>query len=265
MFKDRLISGIILVLIALTTGIMGGGVFAITILAVSLVGLNEIYKIVEIQNKLPGFLGYLSTIICYGALYLGYQDILMLSSLMFLILLMAAYVFTFPRYKSNQIVTAFFGYVYVSIMLSFLLQTRMLESGVFTVWLVFLCSWGCDTSAYCVGMLFGKRKLAPILSPKKSVEGAVGGVIGAAAFGFLYAVCVNKFSSIEVSGILYALICANGAMISMIGDLAASAIKRDNDIKDYGNLIPGHGGVLDRFDSVIFTAPVIYYLVLYLM
>ena len=127
------------------------------------------------------------------------------------------------------------------------------------VWLVFLSSWGADTCAYCVGRLFGKHKMAPVLSPKKSVEGAVGGVIGAGLLGFIFA---HVFHEPTVA---YAVICAAGALISMVGDLAASAIKRDKGIKDYGKLIPGHGGVLDRFDSVIFTAPVIYFLSLILI
>ena len=96
--------------------------------------------------------------------------------------------------------------------------------------------------------------MAPVLSPKKSEEGAVGGVVGAALLGIIYA-AVTKGPIVE-----YAVICAVGALISMVGDLAASAIKRNQGIKDYGKLIPGHGGILDRFDSVIFTAPVIYFL-----
>ena len=103
--------------------------------------------------------------------------------------------------------------------------------------------------------------MAPVLSPKKSVEGAVGGVAGAALLGVIYAFAVNGGNSVPQ----FALICAAGAVISMIGDLAASAIKRDKGIKDYGTLIPGHGGILDRFDSVIFTAPVIYFLHLLLV
>ena len=101
--------------------------------------------------------------------------------------------------------------------------------------------------------------MAPVLSPKKSVEGAVGGVAGAVLLGVIFAL-VTRGPVWE-----YALICGVGALISMVGDLAASAIKRNMDIKDYGKLIPGHGGVLDRFDSVIFTAPVIYYLAVILM
>ena len=153
-----------------------------------------------------------------------------------------------------MVVAAFFGMVYVAVMLSFIYLTRSLPDGKFLVWLIFLCSWGCDTCAYCVGMLIGKHKMAPVLSPKKSIEGAVGGVVGAALLGVIYAAATQgKMAE-------YALICAVGALISMVGDLAASAIKRNQNIKDYGKLIPGHGGILDRFDSVIITAPVIYYL-----
>ena len=150
--------------------------------------------------------------------------------------------------------SAFFGVVYVAVMLSFILLTRNLPDGKFIVWLTFLCSWGCDTCAYCVGMLIGKHKMAPVLSPKKSVEGGIGGVVGAGLLGVIYA------AAIQGPMVEYAVICGIGALISMVGDLAASAIKRNQGIKDYGKLIPGHGGILDRFDSVIFTAPVIYYL-----
>lgn len=145
-------------------------------------------------------------------------------------------------------------------MLSYVYQTRMLPDGGVAVWLIFLSSWGCDTCAYCVGMLIGKHKMAPKLSPKKSVEGGVGGVFGAALLGALFSLAMNHWAQAEVSPAFYALICGIGGIISQIGDLAASAIKRNHEIKDYGKLIPGHGGILDRFDSVIFTAPVVYYL-----
>ena len=160
----------------------------------------------------------------------------------------------------------FFGLFYVALMLSYVYQTRMLPQGAFLVWLIFLCSWGSDTCAYCVGMLMGKHKMAPKLSPKKSVEGGIGGILGAALFGAVYGLAINRFASGADANVLhYAIICGIGSMISQVGDLAASAIKRNHDIKDYGKLIPGHGGILDRFDSVIFTAPIIYYLSVMLM
>ena len=182
-----------------------------------------------------------------------------------LILVMAVYVFAFPKYVSEQVMTAYFGVFYVAIMLSYIYQTRLLKDGLFLVGLVFLCSWGCDTCAYCVGVLIGKHKMAPKLSPKKSIEGGIGGLAGAALLGALYALAINKWGGASAGVGEYAMICFVGGIISMIGDLAASAIKRNHEIKDYGKLIPGHGGILDRFDSVIFTAPVIYYLAVALM
>ena len=170
------------------------------------------------------------------------------------------YVFTFPKYQAEQIASAVFSFLYAPVMLSFIDFTRMLDKGIYLVWLVLICSWGSDTCAYCVGMLIGKHKMSPVLSPKKSIEGAIGGVVGAALLGGIYAAVVGAHLEAENPIITYAVICAVGALISMVGDLAASAIKRNHDIKDYGKLIPGHGGILDRFDSVIFTAPVIYFL-----
>ena len=257
MFKTRLISGIFLVLAALLTIISGGYVLFVTLLCVSLLGIQELYKAMDVHKDGVGLLelaGYLGAILYYASLLLGFERYGMMAVLLGLVLLMFVYVFTYPKYEADQVMSAFFGIVYVAVMLSFIFLTRNLEAGKFLVWLIFLCSWGCDTCAYCVGMLIGKHKMAPVLSPKKSVEGAVGGVVGAAALGAIYA-AVTHGPVVE-----YAVICAVGALISMVGDLAASAIKRNQGIKDYGKLIPGHGGILDRFDSIIFTAPIIYYM-----
>jgi len=180
-----------------------------------------------------------------------------------LMVLMVFYVFTFPKYHARQVMTAFFGLLYVGVMMSYIYRTRLLDAG-YLVWLVFLASWGCDTCAYCVGMLIGKHKMAPKLSPKKSVEGAVGGIVGAGLLGFLFGTVFKAQLPLTDPALGCMIICMVGGAISQIGDLAASAIKRNHEIKDYGNLIPGHGGILDRFDSVIFVAPAIYYTVLLL-
>ena len=140
-----------------------------------------------------------------------------------------------------------------------------MADGKYLVWLIFLSSWGCDTCAYCVGMLLGKHKLAPVLSPKKSIEGAVGGVVGAALLGLLYASLFgHEMTDVANPHLACAAACGIAAVISQIGDLAASAIKRNHEVKDYGHLIPGHGGVLDRFDSMLFTAPAIYFALTFL-
>ena len=127
------------------------------------------------------------------------------------------------------------------------------------IWLVFLTAFGTDIMAYFTGMAFGKHKLCPNLSPKKSVEGAVGGVIGSVVFCgiFGYFALPDAFVMTLVIGFL-------GSIFAQLGDLSASAFKRQMGIKDYGNLIPGHGGILDRFDSVLFTAPLVYYCILFI-
>ncbi|MZL73047.1 MULTISPECIES: phosphatidate cytidylyltransferase [Blautia] len=257
MFKTRLISGIVLVVIALATIISGSWILFFTLLAVSLIGMRELYKVMRVSDEhvtVLELVGYLGAVLYYIAMKADFGNYGTMAIIISMILILFVYVFGYPKYHAEQVMAAFFGVVYVAVMLSFIYLTRSLPDGKFLVWLIFLCSWGCDTCAYCVGMLIGKHKMAPVLSPKKSIEGAVGGVAGAALLGVIYAAATQgKMAE-------YALICAVGALISMVGDLAASAIKRNQNIKDYGKLIPGHGGILDRFDSVIITAPVIYYL-----
>lgn len=269
MFRTRLISGIVLVVVALAVMITGGPVLAATLLAISIIGLLELYKALGIEDKRFSPLAAVGYLGCFGYYIIvisGFTAYTMTALIALLILFMGVYVFTYPRYKTDQVTGAFFGVVYVAVMLSYIYELRCMKNGAFLVWLIFLASWGCDTCAYCVGMLIGKHKMAPKLSPKKSVEGAVGGVVGAALLGVAYAAAISgHISENENYMVSFAMICAAGALISMVGDLAASAIKRNHGIKDYGKLIPGHGGILDRFDSVIFIAPVIYYLAQALM
>ncbi len=272
MFRTRLLSGIVLVAIALVVLIAGGPVLAVTLLCISLIGMNELYRALKVEDqkkKACGPLavtGYLGCAVWYLLLFFDLSAYTLTVILAVLVCMMAVYVFSYPKYQTEQVSGAYFGFVYVAVMLSCIYQLRMMENGVYLVWLIFLASWGSDTCAYCVGMLIGKHKMTPLLSPKKSVEGAVGGVVGAALLGVIYACAVSSQLSGDANHMLsFAIICALGALISMVGDLAASAIKRNHDIKDYGKLIPGHGGILDRFDSVIFVSPVIYYLALALV
>lgn len=266
MFKTRLLSGSVLVIAALALIITGGDILLAGIGIISLIGLYELYRVFQLEKSIAGAAGYLLSLLFFADLKWNFIPDRMIYVLFTLILFLFVYVFTYPKYRTEQILAAFFGVFYVSVMLSYVYQTRMIDNGAYIVWLIFLCSWGCDTCAYCVGVLIGKHKMAPKLSPKKSWEGAVGGVIGAALLTILYGYLFQDAMGNTMEDILLlSLICVIGALISMIGDLAASAIKRNYDIKDYGRLIPGHGGILDRFDSVIFTAPVIYFLAVYLI
>lgn len=265
MFTTRLISGIILVLLSiLFVGKGGALLFAVTAV-ISIIGLFELYRVLGIQKRSLAAIGYATACSYYGILWFEGQSYITLMIIACLMVMLALYVFTFPKYKTEEITGAFFGVCYVPVMLSFLYQTRIMTDGAYLVWLIFLSSWGCDTFAYCTGMLFGKHKLAPVLSPKKSIEGAVGGVAGAALLGFLYAALMGRnMTHLGNPQAACAAACGIGAVISQVGDLAASAIKRNHGIKDYGHLIPGHGGIMDRFDSMIFTAPAIYFALTFL-
>lgn len=278
MFRTRLLSGIVLVVLAFVSIWCGGPVLAAVLCVISMIAYCELAKATGVHTEGAKFnrlewQGFGSIVIYYILLCAGmyveqYNKGIVYCILTFWIILsflafMFNYVFAFPAYKAGQVMEAFFELIYAPVLLSFLYIIREGWShGFYLVWLVFLCSWGSDTCAYCVGVLFGKHKMAPKLSPKKSVEGAVGGVVGAALlFGLYTQYVINPFSAEagQLDWVVSMTLGAVGALVSMIGDLAASAIKRDHDIKDYGTLIPGHGGIMDRFDSVIVAAPLIFF------
>ena len=264
MFIKRFISAVILLAFAAIALVTGGDFLLAASAVVAIGGTYEILKVDSLHKTPLGAVSYIAAAGYYVMLYLEKQQYFTLWIVFMLILLLTSYVFSYPKYKTEQMLAAFFAVFYVAVMLSFVYRTRMLPMGTYTVWLIFLCSWGCDTCAYCVGVLIGKHKMAPKLSPKKSIEGAVGGVVGAALLAVIYGFVFKDAMGCTTQTIWFmAGICAVGALISMVGDLTASAIKRNYEIKDYGKLIPGHGGILDRFDSVIFTAPIIFYLALY--
>lgn len=261
----RILSGIILGIITISSLLVGGEYLFGICFAISLIGMMELYRVVGINKQLIGMMGYLSAIAYYICIYFEYEEYAVLVFLAAIILIMSVYVICFPKYNTEDALMAFFGLFYVAVMLSYIYQTRAMENGIYVAWLIFICSWGNDTFAYFTGVLWGKHKMAPKLSPKKSVEGAIGGITGAAILGGVYGYIISSSLTAVTNPIfVFAVASALGALLSIIGDLAASAIKRNHEIKDYGKLIPGHGGVLDRYDSVIFTAPVVYWVLYFL-
>ena len=152
----------------------------------------------------------------------------------------------------------FFATILITFSFTCISAVRCGENGLANVILIFFGSWITDSCAYFTGVFLGKHKLSPVISPKKTIEGAIGGVLGTAIILFAYAYAVSYFTNIDLnylSVIVLGIICG---IVSQIGDLCASAVKREYGIKDYGNLMPGHGGVLDRFDSILLVAPVVY-------
>lgn len=279
MFVTRLISGIVLVAIALLAFIFGGEILLGISVFISIAGYLELCRAVGVKEKdkkinaleivgIIGILAYYVVLYFFPAVEEGNAAMSMGNVLYAVIpvigvfmLSMLLYVVCFPKYRSEQIMANVFNFLYAPVMLSFIYLTREQEAGKYIVWLILISSWGCDTCAYVVGMLIGKKKIFPVLSPKKSLEGCIGGVVGAGLIAALYAIFAveNVFPDKRVT-IVITVICMVGAVMSQVGDLAASAIKRNHEIKDYGKLIPGHGGIMDRFDSVIVTAPMIYFL-----
>lgn len=260
-FFTRVISGIALLLIIVATGIIGGDVLFALVTVISVIGLFEIYRVVGIHKSILGICGYIATLTYYGLLRFFDTKYSLVVLIGFILVVLATYVFSFPKFKTEEVTMCVFGFVYVVMLLSFMYLIRMTEDGIYTYWLLFIGSWICDTCAYLTGVTCGKHKMAPILSPKKSIEGAVGGVVGAALIGAAFGTIIGPhLETVSHPEITFALLCGIAGLVSMVGDLSASAIKRNYDVKDYGKLIPGHGGIMDRFDSVIFIAPVVYYI-----
>ena len=264
MFWTRLISGIVLIILSIGVLWFGGIVTGVSTCLLSLVGVFELMRVYKVEKKAPGIVVYIWTILYYVILMLGKNSLVMPVLVTYMLVVLGIYVFTFPRYHDKEIMAAFFSFYYVSVMLSYVYQLRVLDKGGYLIVLVFLCSWGNDTLAYVTGRLLGRHKMSPVLSPKKSIEGLIGGLIGAGILGALYGLYFKHFV-MDIQGVsaIFFVVCMLGAVPAVVGDLAASAIKRNNEVKDYGKLIPGHGGVMDRFDSMIFTAPIIFYLVQY--
>ena len=279
MFVTRLISGIIL-LVLTAVFLYFGGIPLLAVLAfLSVIGFLEMTKAIGITrengnfNRLE-FTGIVGNILLYTCqMYFYFKQeavdvVYLLGIIVFTIIAMlAVYVVSFPKFNATQAVGAVFAFLYVPVMLSFIGMTRALpEIGNKVVWMIWISAWGSDTCAYCVGMLTGKtignHKAFPVLSPKKSIEGCIGGVVGAALLGMLFG---HFVMGSDYGTIMLGIICGIGSVIAQCGDLAASAIKRNYNIKDYGKCIPGHGGILDRFDSIIFTAPCIYFLIYFFL
>lgn len=260
MLRTRVISAIVLVALLGAGLFYGGLLWWVLLLFISAVGYHEycmaIRKIPvgeKYEMALPEMAGYLCTVFYYILILINPKPEYMLYTLVgTAILYMVLFVALFSEYDNTRIIKDYFGFLYVPLMISFLYLLRIRENGITGILLVVISSWICDTFAYFTGRAFGKHKLAPKLSPKKSVEGSVGGTIASILVGALLAHLTGN------NMMVFATMTGAGAVVSQFGDLFASGIKRNQGIKDFGNVIPGHGGILDRFDSVIITAPVIY-------
>ncbi|MGB9866925.1 MAG: phosphatidate cytidylyltransferase [Bacillota bacterium] len=252
MLKDRVISGVLGAPVVLLLTWLGGWPLACLVGAISLAGVWELVGLFErrgVRARRALAMGASAAIIA-GATG---RDFTVQGIVLAVVTLVAMGIEVFQDSTNigAPLVTVF-CVIYVPFLLSFLLRLRTL-SAVYAL-LVVLCTWATDTAAYFVGIRFGKRRVLPNISPRKSVEGAVGGVVAAV----VTAMVVAHVAGIPYSSLLAALLGGLIGVGAELGDLAESAIKRFCGAKDSGQIIPGHGGVLDRFDSMIFSAPVAY-------
>lgn len=260
MFYIRLFTGICLLIAAFICVSNGGWLLLSISMLLSLIGTFEMIRVFKLERSVVGYLAYISVFCFYLSTYFFGDKYHLLLFAFSIMLMMGAYVFTFPKYNFEDMTKAYFIFIYVGVLLSFLFQTRELRYGRYFVWLIFISSWGSDTFAYVFGITFGKHKLAPVVSPNKSVEGSLGGIFGSAVLGYVFGYFFGShMSEVHNPAFVCAVASAIGSVISQIGDLAASAIKRNYQVKDFGDFFPGHGGVIDRFDSMLFTAPAVFF------
>lgn len=266
--KARVITAIIALPFALLPIWVGGGWLYILLMIASAIGFFEFNRAFDIKEKSLWFFQLLGT----GALFMTHAlnepQYVMAGGLVLLIMGFVLYIIRYPKIRIEAIMLSVFAFVYIGVTLYHVLLIRGMETiGFHMIWLVLLISFGSDTFAYLVGSAMGKHKLAPLLSPNKSIEGAVGGLLGSVALTVIYIILVNgaiaQFTDMQIVG--FAIMGLIGSIVSQLGDLSASAIKRARGIKDFGKLLPGHGGILDRVDSILFVTPFVYYVTLIIL
>lgn len=235
-------------------------VFSIAVTVVSMIGIYEFYNALKKKSFHPiEWIGYVTTALLFVIPFLS-VDALRISLTMALpiLILLSFLVSIIKKIKINvsDIAITILGIIYVTFLFAFLIFTRELNNGTYYIWFILGGAWVTDTFAYLTGIAIGKHKFSKI-SPKKSVEGCIGGIVGCTLFFLGYTYYLNTLN-FELNYLIMGIIGIITSVVSQIGDFAASSIKRYCEIKDFGNIMPGHGGILDRFDSIILIAPFIY-------
>jgi len=254
--------GLPLVVIILTFG--NKYVVDIFLAIIACIAMQEYINAISKDGKPIKWIGYLSCLYI-ALLNIAPQfltndiinNLMILAIPILLLILFGIIVITNMRINFKDISYTLFGIIYVVTCISSIAKIRSLEHGKILIWFAIIAAWGSDTCAYIIGLRFGKHKFSEV-SPKKSIEGCIAGVVGAVVIGLIYTYIMNKIYVLNYSYLYITIMIIALSIIGQIGDFAASSIKRYVDVKDYSNLIPGHGGMLDRIDSLMFLAPFAY-------
>lgn len=247
-FLKRTLTGIIILLLSIFCVSKGGIYLLIMNLFLSTVAIYELENVInkEYSNSIN-----INNLIINILFNVSFNLSIYLKRELFAIVLLCSFslieltLYTIFDKPMKEVLNNYFLHIYITITFSLI----YFISGTEFIWLIYICSWGTDTAAYCTGMLFGKHKLTKI-SPKKTIEGAIGGIIGSMIIGAIFSIFYGNLNVVKI-----VIIALFGSIISQIGDISASKIKRKANVKDFGNIFIGHGGVMDRFDSFIFVLP----------
>lgn len=260
--KQRVITGVALVILLIAVLALGTPFVEIAVALLAVVAVTELFNATRLSgNKmllLVAVIGtaFLVTVQCFGA------DFFTPAMYVYIVVLFAVYMANMQTVKLKDIAKTFFITIYIAFLFAHIILVRNMEYGHLLIWLVLIGAFVTDTAALFGGKFFGKHKLCPKLSPKKTVEGSIGGIIGC-IIGTLVFCLVCRFGfDLEINYGCAVAVGFGASIISQLGDLSASCIKRQFGIKDYGKIFPGHGGVMDRFDSLIFVSPFVYYMLI---
>ena len=261
--KTRILTGLVIAVLGIPVLIFSNLVFyPIIISLLAGMALFELYRVLDLQKKLVLTIPtYLIALVFPTLVYFVVPETVehltvllweVLAIFFYLFYALCVAVLSRQTVSTDEVARAFFSTAYISISFTSLTLLRYMPNGAYYIALVFIAAWATDIFAYFVGSFLGKHKLAPVVSPKKSVEGAVGGTLGCVLCFLLYGLILNLcFGVTEIHYLRLAIMGLVLSVIAQIGDLACSLIKRERGVKDYGKIFPGHGGVMDRFDSII--------------
>lgn len=268
MLKKRIISAVIGILLLIFLVFAGSLPFFITVSIITVLAVREYGRMLQIKSKPLFALLSLSSVLIVFNVYLVSNNYNYLPyGIILFIIIFSLYIYHLYNYEENKFIKnlsyQLFSVIYIGGGLSFAVFLRDLNLDPFintsALWLVLIATWLTDSGAYFVGKKFGKKSMAPIISPNKTIAGAVGGVLTTA----LFIIAAAYF--LEILNIYCIIFAFLFPVVAIMGDLFESCIKRNFDVKDTGTIIPGHGGILDRFDSFIFTAPFTYYFIILLL
>lgn len=253
MLKTRVISSCVGVVILLLVLLCGETVLRIAAGLVSLLMILELFRAIKLRSLIIIPAGLFAALLSANV----FPDTLLFPAFsVYLLVMLSIMLFSFKTLHMHDIAAATLFSLFIGLFMGCLTRIRMAEGGEYWIWLVFLGAWGSDVFAYFTGCQFGTKKLLPAVSPKKTVEGAIGGALGASICFLLFGLIIGGLGNVHPVSLLFAGVLSS--LCGQVGDLTASVIKRQYGIKDYGKIMPGHGGAMDRFDSILFVAPIVY-------